>query len=82
VVEIDRIGLPNIVLGGEAPVFPERIQHRAGAAELARAAAELLDRPERLAELRQAALRVREGLAGGATSHAVADEIAALAAVR
>jgi lipid-A-disaccharide synthase len=79
VVEIDRIGLPNIVLGGDAPVFPELIQHRAGPAGLAAAAAELLDRPGRLAELRKAALRVRDGLSGGATSQAVADEIARLA---
>jgi lipid-A-disaccharide synthase len=79
VVKIDRIGLPNIVLGGDAPVFSELIQHRAGAAGLAAAAAALLDRPEHLAELRKAALRVREGLSGGATSQAVADEIAALA---
>jgi lipid-A-disaccharide synthase len=29
VVEIDQIGLPNIVLGGDAPSYPELLQHHA-----------------------------------------------------
>jgi len=81
-VEIDRIGLPNIVLGGPQPVFPERLQHRAHAAGLAEEALRILDDPEELAALRDATHRVREQLSAGATSRAVADEALALARVR
>lgn len=82
VVEIDRIGLPNIVLDTPKPVFPERIQHRASAAGLADEALRILGDPEELAALREATRRVRERLEGGATSRAVADEALALAGVR
>ena len=81
-VETDRIGLPNIVLGGPKAVFPERIQHRARAAELAAEALRILDDPDELAALREATRRVREQLEGGATSRAVAEEALALARVR
>jgi lipid-A-disaccharide synthase len=78
-LRIDRIGLPNIVLGGPRPVYPELLQHRAGATGLARTALALLQSDEELQRLRQAGAGVRERLAGGATSAAVADEILALA---
>ena len=81
-VEIDRIGLPNIVLGGPQPVFPERIQHRARAAALAEETLRILENPNELAVLRDATHRVREQLSGGATSRAVAKEALALAGVR
>lgn len=77
-VRIDRIGLPNIVLGGPQPVFPELLQHRASAARLAERALALLGDPAELARLRAAGAQVRERLAPGATSQAVADEILAL----
>jgi lipid-A-disaccharide synthase len=79
VVEIDRYALPNIVLGGPAPVYPELIQHRASAAGLARRALALARDEAELARLRDAGARVRKQLAGGATSAAVADELLALA---
>jgi lipid A disaccharide synthetase len=79
VVEIDRYALPNIVLGGPAPVYPELIQHRASAAGLAQRALALLRDEAELARLRDAGARVRKQLAGGATSAAVADELLALA---
>ena len=63
-VKIDRIGLPNIVLGGAHPVFPERIQHRASAAGLAETALGLLDDTEALAALGDATHRVRTALSG------------------
>jgi lipid-A-disaccharide synthase len=78
-VEIDRIGLPNIVLGGDAPVYPELLQHRASAERLAERALELLRDEAALARLRTAGSRVRQLLSAGDTSRAVADEILALA---
>ncbi|MEE2679595.1 MAG: lipid-A-disaccharide synthase, partial [Myxococcota bacterium] len=81
-VEIDRIGLPNIILGGPEPVFPERIQHRASAGNLAKTALDLLDDPEALTALGDATRRVRTALAGGNTSRAVAAEVLSLAELR
>lgn len=81
-VKIDRIGLPNIVLGGAHPVFPERIQHRASAAGLAETALGLLDDTEALAALGDATHRVRTALSGGDTSRALAAEILSLADLR
>ncbi len=78
-LEIDRIGLPNIVLGGERPIFPELLQHRAGSGHLAARALELLGDATRLDELRRAGARVRERLGGGTPSTAVAGEVLALA---
>jgi lipid-A-disaccharide synthase len=79
VVRIDRIGLPNIVLGGPAPTFPELLQRDVTAERLADSAAAIVRDEARLAELRGACARVRERLAGGDTSRAIAGEILALA---
>ena len=78
-LEIDRVGLPNIVLGGDTPVYPELIQGDASAARLAREALTLLGDDAALARLRNAGRDVRARLSGGATSRAVADEVLALA---
>jgi lipid-A-disaccharide synthase len=78
-LEIDRVGLPNIVLGGDAPAYPELIQRDASAARLAREALALLEDDSALARLRDAGRDVRARLSGGATSRAVADEVLALA---
>ena len=79
VVEIDRIGLPNIVLGGDSPAYPELLQHHASARGLASQALALLRDEAALARLSDAGARVRKQLTGGATSDAVAAEILALA---
>jgi lipid-A-disaccharide synthase len=78
-LETDRVALPNIVLGGERPVFPELLQHRATPARLAREALALLGDDAALARLRTAGRRVREHLTAGPTSERVADEILTLA---
>ena len=79
VVEIDRYGLPNIILGGEECVYPERIQCRASARHLADAALPMLRDPAVRQRLRDAGSEVRRRLSGGATSRAVAAEVMALA---
>jgi lipid-A-disaccharide synthase len=76
---IDRIGLPNIVLGGNAPVFPELLQRDVSAERLAELALALLGDADRLATLRNAGQQVRQLLSRGDTSQAVAREILALA---
>ena len=76
---IDRIGLPNIVLGGPTPVFREFLQGDFTGENLAREALAVLASPERRAELEAAARTVAERLQGGETSHRVAEEILALA---
>ncbi len=78
-LETDRVALPNILLGGERPVFPELLQHRATPERLARTALALLDDPPTLEHLRQAAHQVRTHLTTGPTSAAVADEVLGLA---
>jgi lipid-A-disaccharide synthase len=82
VVEIDRIGLPNIVLGGDAPAYPELLQHHASAKGLAEQALTLLRDQAALTRLSDSGARVRGLLTSGATSDAVADEILALARTR
>ena len=82
VVEIDRIGLPNIVLGGESPAYPELLQHHASARGLAEQALGLLRDEAALARLSDAGGHVRKRLTSVATSDAVADEILALARTR
>jgi lipid-A-disaccharide synthase len=79
VVEIDRIGLPNIVLGGDPPVYPELIQHRASARGLAGQALSLLRDEAALARQRAAGASVRQQLTSDATSEAIATEILTLA---
>jgi lipid-A-disaccharide synthase len=78
-VRIDRIGLPNLLLGGPQPVFPELFQEEVTGLRLAETALALLRDPARLAELREACTRVRALLPPRATSAAVALEILALA---
>jgi lipid-A-disaccharide synthase len=82
VVEIDRIGLPNIVLGGQSPAYPELLQHHARARGLAEQALALLRDEAALARLSDAGARVRKRLTSGATSDAVAGEILTLARPR
>jgi lipid-A-disaccharide synthase len=82
VVEIDQIGLPNIVLGGDAPAYPELLQHHASAKGLAERALTLLRDEAALTRLSDSGARVRGLLTSGATSDAVADEILALARTR
>ena len=79
VVKIDRFGLPNIILGGEESVYPERIQYRASARRLAEAAMPMLRDAAVRERLRDAGAEVRRRLSGGATSRAVAEEVMALA---
>jgi lipid-A-disaccharide synthase len=78
-IEIDRVGLPNIVLGGARPVFPEFLQEAVRAEALASEALAALGSAARLAELRAAAREVAERLQGGETSERVAQEVLALA---
>jgi lipid-A-disaccharide synthase len=77
-VRIDRIGLPNLLLGGSAPVFPELFQEEVTGERLAAAALGVLRDPARLAALRAACARVRELVPPAPTSAAVAEEILAL----
>jgi lipid-A-disaccharide synthase len=78
-IRIDRIGLPNIVLGGERCVFPELIQADAAPAPLAARVDQILRSEATLAELRAAGARVAARLAGGPTSRAIAEEVLQLA---
>jgi lipid-A-disaccharide synthase len=78
-IRIDRIGLPNIVLGGERPVFPELIQAAAEAAPLAATVDALLRDDAALAAQRRACAQVAARLTGGATSQAIACDVLALA---
>jgi lipid-A-disaccharide synthase len=78
-IRIDRIGLPNIVLGGERCVFPELLQKDAAPEPLAARVDQLLRSEPAMAELRAACARVASRLAGGATSRAIAEEVLALA---
>ncbi|MCZ7586970.1 MAG: hypothetical protein M5R36_28500 [Deltaproteobacteria bacterium] len=79
-VNIDRIGLPNIILGGETPTFPELIQRDADAASLADRVITILSAPGECDRLRDACREVKARLAGGRTSEAVAEEALRLAA--
>ena len=78
-IRIDRIGLPNIILGGERCVFPELIQESAAPEPLAARVDALLASDAALAELRAACAQVAARLAGGPTSRAIAEEVLALA---
>ncbi|MCB9476734.1 MAG: lipid-A-disaccharide synthase [Deltaproteobacteria bacterium] len=78
-IKIDRIGLPNIILGGETPVFPEMIQHDAAADRLADKALSILRAPDEYDRLRRAAADVRGALTGGETSRSVARDLIELA---
>jgi lipid-A-disaccharide synthase len=78
-VRVDRIGLPNLLLGGPEPVFPELFQEDVTGERLAATALGALRDPARLAELRGAGARVRALLPARATAAAVALEILALA---
>jgi lipid-A-disaccharide synthase len=77
-VRVDRIGLPNLLLGGPAPVFPELFQQEVTGERLAATALALLRDPARLATQREACARVRALLPPRATAAAVAQEILAL----
>jgi lipid-A-disaccharide synthase len=78
-IRIDRIGLPNIILGGERCIFPELIQESAAPEPLAARVDTLLANDAALAELRAACAQVAARLAGGPTSRAIAEEVLALA---
>jgi lipid-A-disaccharide synthase len=78
-VKIDRFGLPNIVLGGDTPVYPERLQEAASSEGRAAAARPLLEDPAEALRLRRAGAALRELLGAADTSAAVAAEILALA---
>jgi len=78
-VRIDRIGLPNIVLGGERCRFPEAIQEQAAPEPLAARVAGLLRDEAALADLRAACAEVTGRLRGGPTSLAIARDVLALA---
>jgi lipid-A-disaccharide synthase len=78
-VRIDRIALPNVLLGGPAPVFPELFQQQVTGERLAEAALAALRDPARLAALREAGARVRELVPARPTAAAVAGEVLALA---
>ncbi len=78
-IRIDRIGLPNIVLGGERCRFPELIQGDAAAGPLATRVAALLRDDAALADLHAAGAEVAARLAGGPTSRAIAQDVLALA---
>ncbi len=74
-VKIDRIGLPNIILGGAAPTFPELIQGEATADRLAQKALGILRSKDECERLRAACAEVRAKLTGGDVSGAIADDI-------
>ena len=78
-IRIDRIGLPNIVLGGKTCRFPELIQAAAAPQRLAARVDALLRDEAALADLRSACAEVRARLAGGPTSRAIAHEVLVLA---
>jgi lipid-A-disaccharide synthase len=78
-VRVDRIGLPNLLLGGPEPVYPELFQEEVTGERLAGAALAALRDPTRLAALRDAGARVRALLPARATAEAVAREVLALA---
>jgi lipid-A-disaccharide synthase len=79
-LRVDRIGLPNLLLGGPTPVFPELHQEAVTPAGLASAALACVREPARMQALRAACARVRERVPAAATADAVAAEIQALAA--
>ncbi|HEY8155368.1 MAG TPA: lipid-A-disaccharide synthase [Myxococcota bacterium] len=78
-IRIDRIGLPNIVLGGERCAFPELIQADAAPEPLAARVDGILRSEVALAEQRAACARVASRLAAGPTSRAIAEEVLQLA---
>jgi lipid-A-disaccharide synthase len=78
-LKIDRIGLPNLLLGGPEPIFPELFQQEVSGERLAATALAAMRDPARLAVLRDACTRVRALVPARATSAAVAEEILALA---
>ncbi len=80
VVRLPRIGLANIVAG--ADVAPERIQARATGAEIASAAAILLDDVEARERQRAAFAALPEILGGAGSSERAADALLAFAAER
>lgn len=78
-IRIDRIGLPNIVLGGERCRIPELIQAEAAPEPLAARVDALLRDESALADLREACAQVAARLAGGPTSLRIAEEVLRLA---
>jgi len=77
-VRIDRIGLPNLLLGGPDPIFPELFQEQVTGERLAATALAVMRDPARLAALREACTRMRALLPARPTSAAVAEEVLAL----
>jgi len=71
-----HVAMPNILLGRE--VVPELLQRHFTVESLVAEAAELLDRPERVAELRGELGRIPELLGGGGALGRVAEAILAL----
>jgi len=78
-IQVDRIALPNLLLGGAEPVFPELLQRNLSAPRLADEALRLLHDDAERARLRNAGLQLRAELGSGSPSHGVADAILALA---
>jgi len=78
-LETDRIALPNLLLGGPTPVFPELLQQAASADGLAAETLRLLADDAARAQLREATAQVRARLSPGRPSLAVAETILALA---
>ncbi len=74
-VKIDRVALPNIILGGPSPVFPELIQQEAKALPAAQKVLSILRDAGEYAKLQNACDRVKQSLLGGDTSALVAREI-------
>jgi len=80
-LRVDRIGLPNLLLGGAVPVFPELHQGAVTAEALAAGALGCVRDPGRMQALRAACARIRELSPPRRTAAAVADEILDLASV-
>ncbi len=74
-VSIDRVGLPNIILGGDEMAFPELIQKDARAKPCAEKVLAILRDAGEYAKLVKACERVKNSLQGGDTSGRVAREI-------
>jgi len=73
VVTVKYLSMPNIL--ADEPLFPEFIQHEATAANLARAALELLANPARRAEIQSKLARVISTLGGPGAAHRAAAAI-------
>jgi lipid-A-disaccharide synthase len=73
VVTVKYLSMPNIL--ANEPLFPEFIQHEATAANIARAALELLGDPARRAEIQNKLARIISTLGGPGAAHRAAAAI-------